>query len=130
MTIKFLSAAVLVVLGAGSVMAAPESCEFTKWKGAKKDIAQSWTGTGFAIRNAKSGMQASTYYDKKATKWFAVETKTASDFKTYVFRDTRSAAAGKIVQIRRSYRVYDSGKCKAFVEAKGFRPIIANGEMK
>ena len=125
-----LSAAALVVFGATSGLAGQVTCEFTSWKGGSKEVAQSWIGTGFGVRKEKSGAKVARFFGKKSTDWTDVRVKSASNFTTYIFRQTSSAAAGHVVNNRFSFRVYESGKCQGYVEANGFRPIIAKGKVK
>ena len=130
MSKTFLGAMALVVFGAGSANAAPAQCEFTTWGGEAKHVGQSWIGTGFLVQQTKSGAQIASIFGDETTNWIKVKTKTASNFKTYVFRHTSSAAPGSIVNSRFSFRVYDTGKCQGRVETAGFLPVIAKGQMK
>lgn len=125
-----LSAGALALGLATSAHAAPAICEFNTWEGGSAKMAQSWIGTGFMVQQGKSGAEVARRLGDKAEKWQTVRVKSASDFKTYIFQQTSSAAPGHLVNSRFSFRVYDSGKCQGYVETKGFHPIIARGKMK
>lgn len=125
-----LLAGLICVASTSTASAASQFCEFTKWRGAPDEIAQSWIGTGFRLSGKDSQKQLSIIFDDKETGALEVKTKTNSSFTTYFFSKRAKQRAGFNRNMRFSFRAYDSGKCKAFGEVKGFPLLEATGTLR
>lgn len=130
---SFLRAATLAcfaTFSATSALAEDTLCQFSKWRGAPADIAMSWTGSAFELRTDASGDNISLKFNEDSSDWIPMARSSNGRFDTFVYRRTAKPAPGFIKRARFSFRIYPDGKCKGFVEAKGFPLLEATGKIR
>ena len=130
---SFLRAATLAcfaTLTATSAFAADTLCQFSKWRGAPVDITKTWTGTAFMLRSKGNQDKIVLLLNEKTSPWIDVDRSSNGRFDTFVYRRTAGPAPGFIRNGRFSFRIYPDGKCKGFVEVKGFSLLEATGKIR
>ncbi len=130
---SFLRAATLACFAtftATSALAEDTLCQFSKWRGAPADIAMTWTGTAFMLRSKGNQDKIVLLLNEKTSPWIDVDRSSNGRFDTFVYRRTAGPAPGFIRNGRFSFRIYPDGRCKGFVEVKGFSMLEATGTVR
>ena len=114
---------------ASGVQANTVVCDFTSWKGMDNEAgAISWVGLGFEVEERRSRLRVRQ--ENGLTPWFPVTARITNRFTTYVHNVQEADIAGQLYDNRYGFRVYQSGRCEALLQAPGYVPIEGQGRVR
>ena len=130
MKIKTFLTAAAISLAASAASANTVVCSFESCKGAKKHIVQSWIGIGFAVKTKGEKITLHKQYEDGWADVSLDKIQQTKKFTTYTYTQQRRPAEGFNQNVRYGYRMYNDGRCEAYIRSHRFRPLIGTGIQK